>query len=60
MKEGYKNDPICLWFFIYKYESNFVIIAIYVDDMNIIETHEELAKIVEYLKKKKGIWNERA
>jgi len=30
---------------------DFVIIVVYVDDLNIIETHEEIPKIVNYLKK---------
>ena len=51
LKEGYENDPLCLCVFINKYEINFVIISIYVDDLNITETHEELPKVVEYLKK---------
>ena len=51
MKEGYKNDPICPCVFIKKFEIGFAIIAVYVDDMNLIRTPEELSKIAEYLKK---------
>ena len=51
MKKGYKNNLICPCVFIKKFETRFVIIAVYVDDMNLIETLEELSKIVEYLKK---------
>ena len=51
MKEGYKNDPICPCVFIKKSEIEFSIIAVYVDDMNLIETPKELSKTAEYLKK---------
>ena len=51
MKEGYKNDPIYPCVFIKKSEIGFAIIAVYVDDMNLIRTPEELSKIAEYLKK---------
>ena len=37
--------------FIKKSETEFAIIAVYVDDMNLIETLYELSKTVEYLKK---------
>jgi len=51
IKEGYTNDPICPCVFIKKNGSGFVIIAVYVDDLNLIGTPEELQKAVEYLKK---------
>ena len=51
MKEGYKNDPICPCVFIKKSKIVFAIIAVYVNDMNLIETPEELSKTIEYLKK---------
>jgi len=51
LKEGYQNNPICPCVFIKKSQSGFVIIAVYVDDLNIIETPEELSKAIEYLKK---------
>ena len=38
-------------FFIKKFKFEFFVIAIYVDNVNIIETHEELPKAIEYLKK---------
>nr|AQY61295.1 Pol [Coffea arabica] len=50
-KEGYTNDPICPCVFIKKNGSNFVIIAVYVDDLNLIGTLEEIQNSVEYLKK---------
>ena len=49
-KEGYMNDPICPCVFIKKTISGFVIIAIYVDDLNIIETQKEIQKATDYLK----------
>ena len=51
LKEGYKNNPICLCIFIKIFESEFVIFAVYVDDLNIIGTPEELSKVVNLLKK---------
>jgi hypothetical protein len=51
LREGYNNDLICPCVFIKKLEYDFVIIVVYVDDLNIIETHEEIPKIVNYLKK---------
>ena len=38
LKEKYKNDPICPYVFIKRFASKFVILAVYVDDLNIIET----------------------
>ncbi|KAL0560561.1 hypothetical protein IC582_000970 [Cucumis melo] len=51
LKEGHQNNPICPCVFIKKSQSIFVIIALYVDDLNIIGTPEELSKAIEYLKK---------
>jgi hypothetical protein len=51
LREGYNNDLICPCVFIKKSKYDFVIIVVYVDDLNIIETHEEIPKIVNYLKK---------
>jgi len=50
-KEGYINDPICPCVFIKRSETGFAIIAVYVDDMNLIGTPEELSETAEYLKK---------
>ena len=43
LKEGYKNDPICSCVFIKRFGSKFVIIAVYVDDLNIIRMPEEIS-----------------
>ncbi|KAG7557098.1 Reverse transcriptase RNA-dependent DNA polymerase [Arabidopsis suecica] len=52
VKEGYKNDPISPCIFIKKFANKgFVIIAVYVDDLNILGTSGEIAQTVEYLKK---------
>lgn len=51
IKEGYKNDPISPCIFIKRSGSGFVIIAVYVDDLNIIGTPEEISKTVDCLKK---------
>lgn len=51
LKEGYENNPICPCVFIRKTISGFVIIAVYVDDLNIIGTTKEIKEAREYLKK---------
>ena len=51
LKEGYVNNPICPCVFIKKSETGFSIIAVYVDDLNLVGTLEELTKTAEYLKK---------
>ena len=51
LKKGYKNDPICPCIFIKRLGSEFVIIAVYVDDLNIIDTRKELLEAVECLQK---------
>ena len=51
LKEGYVNNPICLCVFIKKSETGFEIIVVYVDDLNLVGTPEELTKTAEYLKK---------
>ena len=51
LKEGYMNNPICLCIFIKKSETGFAIIAVYVDDSNLIRTFEELTRTTNYLKK---------
>ena len=50
IKEGYVNDPICPCVFIKKTISGFVIIAVYVDDLNIIGTQKEMQEASDYLK----------
>lgn len=54
-KEGYMNDPICPCVFIKKSETEFDVIAVYVDDINIIGTPYELSNAAEYLKKEFGL-----
>ena len=44
LKEGYVNNPICPCVFIKKSETGFAIIAVYVDDLNLVGTPEELTK----------------
>jgi len=50
-KQDYINDVICPCIFIKKTTSGFVILAVYVDDINLIGTPEEVQKAIEYLKK---------
>ena len=52
IKEEYVNNPICLCIFIKKSEIGIAIITVYVDDLNLIRTLEELTKTTNYLKKK--------
>jgi ribonuclease HI len=51
LKEGYKNDSVCPCIFMKRSENEFAIIAVYVDDINIIGTPEELPKAIDCLKK---------
>ena len=50
LKKGYANNPICPCIFIKKLEIGFEIIVVYVDDLNLIGTHEELTRTTKYLK----------
>ncbi|KAK2374513.1 hypothetical protein QL285_075470 [Trifolium repens] len=50
LKEGYKNDSICPCIFIKRSGSEFAIV-VYVDDININGTPEELPKAINCLKK---------
>ena len=51
LKEGYVNNLICPCVFIKKVATRFAIITVYVDDLNLIGTLEELIKTIDYLKK---------
>ena len=51
IKQGYINDAICPCIFIKKTTLGFVILAVYVDDINLIGTPEKVQKAIEYLKK---------
>ena len=51
LREGYVNNSICPCVFIKKAEVNLTIIAVYVDDLNLIGTPEGLLEIANYLKK---------
>ncbi|KAJ9547136.1 hypothetical protein OSB04_019679 [Centaurea solstitialis] len=51
LKEGYKNDSICPCIFIRRSGPEYVIIAVYVDDLNIIGTPGELLRAIECLKR---------
>lgn len=50
LKEGYKNDLICPWIFTKRFDSGFIIITIYVDDLNLIGSPKEFEKVVDCLK----------
>ncbi|KAF3623839.1 MLO-like protein 6 [Capsicum annuum] len=49
--EDYMNDEICSYVFIKKTTSEFVILVVYVDDINLIRAPIELQKAIDYLKK---------
>ena len=51
ISKGYKNHVICPCVFIKKTTSGYVIIAVYVDDLNIIGTTKEISEVIELLKK---------
>ena len=51
LKEGYVNNLICPCVFIKKSNFGLTIIAVYMDDLNLIGTLEELTKATNYLKK---------
>ena len=50
-REEYENNPICPCVFIKKSKEGFVIVAVYVDDMNLIGTTNEIKETANYLKK---------
>jgi len=50
LKKGFENNPICPCVFIKKSEYGFVIITVYVDDLNLVGTPEKLTKTATYLK----------
>ena len=50
LKDGYKNDPICPCVFMKRSWSEFVIIVVYVDDLNIIGTSEDIQRAADDLK----------
>ena len=51
LKKGFENNPICLCVFIKKSEYGFAIVAVYVENLNLVRTPEELIKIATYFKK---------
>ena len=50
LKEGYANNPICPCIFIKKSEARFVIIIVYVNDLNLVGTPTEHTRTTKYLK----------
>jgi len=51
LKEGYKNYPICPCICMKILENEFVIIVVYVNDINIVRTLNKFTKKIDYLKK---------
>ena len=50
--QGYVNNELCHCVFIKKSQFGFTIVAVYVDDMNLIGTPKELARTAAHLKSK--------
>ena len=50
LKERFENNQICPCIFIKKLEFRFAIVTVYVDDLNLVGTLEELMKTANYLK----------
>ena len=51
LKKGYVNNLIYLGIFIYKSQTRFEIIVVYIDDLNLVETPKELIDTTKYLNK---------
>ena len=51
LKKGYVNNHICSCISIKKSQTGFKIIVVYVDDLNLVRTFEELIETVKYLKR---------
>ena len=51
LKEGYRNDPISSCIYMKRSKIDFAIIIVYVNDINIIGTTNELTKTIDCLKK---------
>ena len=46
------NNPICSCIFIKKSQTKFEIIIVYIDDLNLVRTSENVIKTIKYLKNK--------
>jgi len=51
IKEGYRNDPICSCIYMKRSKNEFAINIVYVDDINIVGTPNELTKAIDSTKK---------
>ena len=51
LKEGYANNHICPCIFIKKLKIGFVIIDVYVNDLNLVGTLKEFTETTKYLKR---------
>ncbi|KAL8156462.1 hypothetical protein AgCh_001527 [Apium graveolens] len=50
LNDGYVNNQVCPCIFIKRSSTGFVIIAVYVDDLNIFGTTEDITNVANYLK----------
>ena len=63
LKERYRNDPFCPCIYTKILENEFAIIIVYVDDINIVGTPNELIKIIDCSKKEyemNNLWREKS
>ena len=51
LKEGYRNNLICSCIYMKRSKNEFVIIIVYVDNINIVGTPNELTKAIDSTKK---------
>jgi len=51
LKEGYRNDPMCSCIYMKRSKNEFAVIIVYVNDINIVGTPNELTKTIDCLKK---------
>ena len=52
IKKRYQNNNLCPCVFIKSSTDGFVVIAVYVDDLNLVGTPNEIASAASYLRKK--------
>ena len=56
--DGYVNNQVCPCIFIQRSPTVFVIIVVYVDDLNIVGTFEDITNAINHLKNE--FWNEKS
>jgi len=51
LNEGYRNDPTYSCIYMKRFKNEFAIIIVYINDINIVGTPNELTKAIDRLKK---------